>query len=213
MEKAGIPFFKKADLDASIGVFFDGFSKVIVAIAILAGTFGLDGGTIFGTMMPGVFLTVVILNGGLWLYYRKIAAYRGDPDLTAIPAGLQAGRMFIWLYSIMLPVFLSTGNADLAFKTGVLAHLVGGIIFIIGAFVVPVILRIVPAGALFGSLAGGAMAFLIMQSMNGVLKMPFVGWLSLMVLFVIYLGKVEVKLPAALIAIVIGSAVDVSHFP
>lgn len=207
MEKAGIPFFKKADLDASIGVFFDGFSKVIVAIAILAGTFGLDGGTIFGTMMPGVFLTVVILNGGLWLYYRKIAAYRGDPDLTAIPAGLQAGRMFIWLYSIMLPVFLSTGNADLAFKTGVLAHLVGGIIFIIGAFVVPVILRIVPAGALFGSLAGGAMAFLIMQSMNGVLKMPFVGWLSLMVLFVIYLGKVEVKLPAALIAIVIGSAV------
>ena len=28
MEKAGIPFFKKADLDASIGVFFDGFSNV-----------------------------------------------------------------------------------------------------------------------------------------------------------------------------------------
>lgn len=202
-----IPFFKKADLDASIGVFFDGFSKVIVAIAILAGTFGLDGRTIFGTMMPGVFLTVVILNGGLWLYYRKIAADRNDPNLTAIPAGLQAGRMFIWLYSIMLPVFISTGSADLAFKTGVLAHLVGGIIFIIGAFVVPVILRIVPAGALFGSLAGGAMAFLIMQSMNGVLKMPLVGWLSLMVLFVIYLGKVEVKLPAALIAIVIGSVV------
>ena len=54
MEKARIPFFKKADLDASIGVFFDGFSKVIVAIAILAGTFGLDSGTIFGTMMPGM---------------------------------------------------------------------------------------------------------------------------------------------------------------
>ena len=130
MEKARIPFFKKADLDASIGVFFDGFSKVIVAIAILAGTFGLDSGTIFGTMMPGMVLTVVVLNGGLWLYYRGIAAKRNDPNLTAIPAGLQAGRMFIWLYSIMLPVFLSTGNAELAFKTGVLAHLVGGIVFI-----------------------------------------------------------------------------------
>ena len=65
MEKTKIPFFKKADLDAAVGVFFDGFSKVIVAIAILAGTFGMDGKTIFGTMMPGVFLTVVILNGGL----------------------------------------------------------------------------------------------------------------------------------------------------
>lgn len=207
MEKKAIPFFKKADLDASIGVFFDGFSKVIVAIAVMAGTLGMSSSTIFGTMMPGVFLTVVIMNGGLWLYYRHIAAQRNDPDLTAVPAGLQAGRMFIWLYSIMLPVYLSTNNADLAFKVGVLAHLLGGIVFIIGAFVVPVLLKIVPAGALFGSLAGGAMAFLILQPMNGVLNMPLVGWLSMIVLFVIYIGHVEVKLPAALIAIVIGSAI------
>ena len=47
-----IPLFKKADLDASIGVFFDGFSKVIVAVAILLGTFGLDGATVFGRPRP-----------------------------------------------------------------------------------------------------------------------------------------------------------------
>ena len=103
-----IPLFKKADLDASIGVFFDGFSKVIVAVAILLGTFGLDGATVFGTMMPGVLVNVIVLNGGLWLYYRHVAKSRGDRDLTAIPAGLQAGRMFIWLYSIMLPVYNTT---------------------------------------------------------------------------------------------------------
>ncbi len=207
MKGTAIPFFKKADLDAAIGVFFDGFSKVIVAIAVMAGTLGIRSETIFGTMMPGVFLTVLILNGGLWLYYRKIAADRNDPNLTAVPAGLQAGRMFIWLYSIMLPVFLATNDAELAFQTGVLAHLIGGIVFIVGAFVMPYILKIVPAGALFGSLAGGAMAFLILQPMNGVLKMPLVGWLSMIVLFVIYIGRVEVKLPAAFIAIVIGSGV------
>ena len=100
MEKAKIPFFKKSDLDASIGVFFDGFSKVIVAIAVMAGTLGISSSTIFGTMMPGVFLTVLIMNGGLWLYYRQIAAQRNDPDLTAVPAGLQAGRMFI-CYSVL----------------------------------------------------------------------------------------------------------------
>ena len=202
-----IPLFKKADLDASIGVFFDGFSKVIVAVAILLGTFGLDGGTVFGTMMPGVLVNVIVLNGGLWLYYRHVAKSRGDRDLTAIPAGLQAGRMFIWLYSIMLPVYNTTGDAQLAFKVGVLAHFIGGAVFIIGAFVVPLVLKIVPAGALFGSLAGGAMAFLILQSMDGTLKMPLVGWLSLIVLFVIYLGKVNTKLPAALIAIVVGAGI------
>ena len=197
----------KGDLDASIGIFFDGFSKVIVAVAILLGTFSLDGGTVFGTMMPGVLVTVLVMNGGLWLYYRHIAKTRGDRDLTAVPAGLQAGRMFIWLYSIMLPVFSTTGDAELAFRVGVLAHFIGGAVFIIGAFVVPLILRIVPAGALFGSLAGGAMAFLVLQSMDGTLKMPLVGWLSLIVLFVIYLGKVNTKLPAALIAIVVGAGI------
>ncbi len=207
MGNVKIPLFKKADLDASIGVFFDGFSKVIVAIAILVGTFGLDGGTVFGTMMPGVLMTVVVLNGGLWLYYRHIAKQRGDGNMTAIPAGLQAGRMFIWLYSIMLPVFNSTGDAMMGFKVGVLAHFIGGAVFVIGAFLVPKILKIVPAGALFGSLAGGAMAFLILQSMDGTLKMPLIGWLSLIVLFVIYLGKVNTKLPAALIAIVVGAGI------
>ena len=52
-DRVKIPLFKKADLDASIGVFFDGFSKVIVAVAILLGTFGLDGGTVFGTELCG----------------------------------------------------------------------------------------------------------------------------------------------------------------
>ena len=207
MGNVKIPLFKKADLDASIGVFFDGFSKVIVAIAILVGTFGLGGSTVFGTMMPGVLVSVLALNGGLWLYYRHVAKQRGDANLTAIPAGLQAGRMFIWLFSIMLPVFNATGDAMMGFKVGVLAHFIGGAVFIIGAFLVPKILKIVPAGALFGSLAGGAMAFLILQSMDGTLKMPLVGWLSLIVLFVIYLGKVNTKLPAALIAIVIGAGI------
>ena len=207
MGQVRIPLFRKGDLDASVGVFFDGFSKIIVFTSVLVGTFGLDGGTVFGTMMPGLFVSVLMLNGGLWLYYRHIAKQRGDVTLTAIPASVQAGRMFIWLYSIMLPVYLVTNDAVLAYRVGVLAHFLGGFVFIVGAFVMPLILRIVPAGALFGSLGGAAMAFLILQSMNGTLAMPLVGWISLVVLFTIYLGKIETKLPAALIAIVVGAGV------
>ena len=51
------------------------------------------------------------------------------------------------------------------------------------------------------------MAFLVLQPMNGVLNLPLVGWLSLIVLFIIYIGHVEVKLPAAFIAIIIGSGI------
>ena len=55
----------------------------------------------------------------------------------------------------------------MAFKVGVLAHFIGGIVFIIGAFVVPMILKIVPAGALFGSLGGRR---------HGVSDSPVYGW-------------------------------------
>ena len=141
-------------------------------------------------MMPGVHVSVIVLNGGLWLYYRHIAKQRGDAGLTAIPAGLQAGRMFIWLYSIMPPVFYSTGDAMMAFKVGVFAHFIGGAVFVIGAFVVQ-LLKIVPAGALFGSLAGGAHGLLNPPVLGRRFEMPLVGWISLIVLFVIYLGKVK----------------------
>lgn len=202
-----IPLFKPADLDAAIGNFFDGFSKVIVAIAILMGMLQLSGKTVFGVMMPGLVVGALVLHVGLWWYYRQVAAKRNDPNLVAIPGGIQAGRVFIWLFSIMLPVFTNTGNALLAFKVGVLGNFIGGIIFIIGAFLVPKILKVVPSGALFGSIAGGAMAFLILQSLDGILKMPIVGWISLIILFVIYFGKINVKMPAAFIAIAIGAIV------
>ena len=36
-KKLNIPWFKRGDVDAVIGVFFDGFSKIIVGIGVLTG--------------------------------------------------------------------------------------------------------------------------------------------------------------------------------
>ena len=169
--------------------------------------FGMPADIVLGKIVPGVGLA--IFAGNLWYFYEAWALARQErrQDVTAQPFGIGASQLTGRLYLIMGPVYWQTGDAELAFRVGVLAHFIGGAVFIIGAFVVPLILRIVPAGALFGSLAGGAMAFLVLQSMDGTLKMPLVGWLSLIVLFVIYLGKVNTKLPAALIAIVVGAGI------
>lgn len=202
-----IPFFKAADLDASIGVFFDGFSKVIVALSILAGTFALSSEVIFGTLMPGVVMGVLFLNGGLWYYYRQVAKKQNKPSLVAIPAGLQAGRIFLWLFSIMLPVFNATGDAALAYKVGVLANLIGGLVFVIGAYIMPWVYKFVHPAALFGAGFGGALAFLVLSPMDGMFKMPIVGWVSMFVLFVIYLSRMQVKIPAAAISIGVGAVI------
>ena len=197
----------KGDIDASIGIFFDGFSKILSATGIMLFVFGMPADIVLGKIVPGVGLA--IFAGNLWYFHEawSLAKKEKRQDVTAQPFGIGASQLTGWLYLIMGPVYWQTNDAELAFQVGVLAHFIGGAVFIIGAFVVPLILKIVPAGALFGSLAGGAMAFLILQSMDGTLKMPLVGWLSLIVLFVIYLGKVNTKLPAALIAIVVGAGI------
>ncbi|ONI47072.1 permease [Candidatus Epulonipiscium fishelsonii] len=206
-DKKIIPFFKRTDIDAAAGQFFDGFSKVIVTISILLGTFGLSSDLVFGNVLPGIVAGIVLLNGGLWLYYRGVAKKRNDPDLVAIPGGLQAGRIFIWLFSIALPIFSATGDGMLALEVGIFGNFLGGIIFIIGAYTVPMLLKIVPSAALFGTVAGAAMCFLILESLNGIFTLPIVGWAALILLLILYLAKIETKLPAAFIAIAFGSVI------
>ena len=117
-----LPLFVPSDFDATVGTFFDGFSKILVAIAVLSGTLCISSDVIFGTMMPGIGLGVLLLNGFFWYDARREAKKRNQPGLVAVPAGLQAGRIFIWLFSIMVPVYVSTGDAMLAFKTEVQAE-------------------------------------------------------------------------------------------
>ena len=41
-KKLNMPWFKRGDIDAVLGVFFDGFSKIIVGIGVLTGVMGMS---------------------------------------------------------------------------------------------------------------------------------------------------------------------------
>ncbi|NFG22969.1 permease [Clostridium botulinum] len=205
--KNKLPLFVPSDFDATVGAFFDGFSKILVAIAVLAGTLSISSEVIFGTMMPGIGLGVLLLNGFFWWDGRREAIKRNQPDLVAMPAGLQAGRIFIWLFSIMVPVYVTTGDPMLAFNVGVFANFIAGFIFVIGAIAIKFLLKVIPQSALFGALAGGAIVFLVLNPLIDMFQMPLIGWISFIVLLVIYLAKINTgKVPSAFIAIAIGSA-------
>ena len=203
-----LPLFVPSDFDATVGTFFDGFSKILVAIAVLSGTLCISSDVIFGTMMPGIGLGVLLLNGFFWYDARREAKKRNQPGLAPVPAGLQAGRIFIWLFSIMVPVYVSTGDAMLAFNVGVFANFIAGFIFVLGAIIIKFLLKVIPSSALFGALAGGAIVFLVLNPLIDMFQMPLIGWISFIVLLVIYLAKINTgKVPSAFIAIAIGSAV------
>ena len=44
----------KGDIDASLGIFFDGFSKVLTAVGILTAVFGMPMADVIGKVVPGI---------------------------------------------------------------------------------------------------------------------------------------------------------------
>lgn len=200
-----IPYFKRTDVDATIGVFFDGFTKVIAGVGILTGVIGISGGTVFGNIMPGIGLAVLLYGIYLWWEGRKLARAKNDPSTVAIPGGLVAGRFFVWLFAIMGPTFWKTGDAVLAYQVGLWAQMLGGIVFILGAFLAPYILKILPKPALFGSLAGGALAWLFLSPVGDMMNKPIIGFVALFLVLILYQGNFKTKIPVAIISIIVGT--------
>ncbi len=202
-----IPFFKKADVDATVGVFFDGFTKVIAGVGIMIGVLGISNETVFRRIMPGIGLAVLLYGLYLWWEGYNLAKAKNDPDTVALPGGLVAGRFFIWLFAIMGPTYWVTKDATLAWHVGLWAQLIGGIVFIAGAYIAPILLKVIPKGALFGSLAGGALAWLFLSPIGELFSKPVVGFVSLFLILILYAGNFKLKLPVAIIAIGTGTIV------
>ena len=55
--------WSQGDTDALIGVFADGFSKVIAATIIMTFTLKIPTDIIYGKIVPGIGLTILFLNG------------------------------------------------------------------------------------------------------------------------------------------------------
>ncbi len=198
----------KGDLTATVGVFVDGFAKVITAAATMQFTLKLPIETIYGKILPGVGITVLILNVMFGIYSRRLNAKEGRTDYVALPTGLHATRVFTWLFAIMLPVYFATGDGVAAWNVGVMCNLISSIIFIITGFFSDIIQKNIPPAALFGTLAGGALGVLGVNIVAKMFNQPLIGFVATFALLILYLGKKERKIPAPVIAIILGTIVS-----
>ena len=117
----------RGDIDASLGIFFDGFSKILTASGVLM-AFGIPASLILGKVLPGIGLAVFV--GNLWYFFEahRLAAKEQRQDVTAQPFGLGASQLSGWLYLIIGPVYWQTKDSLLALQVGLAANLIGGFI-------------------------------------------------------------------------------------
>ena len=124
-----------------------------------------------------------------------------------MPYGINTVSLFAFIFFIMAPIYRQTKDASLAWKAGLFACFVSGVMELIGAFVGDALRRHAPRAALLSSLAGIAITFIAMGFVFQIFATPALGLLPMLVIIVCYAAKLKLPLglPAGFAAVVLGT--------
>ncbi|WP_411954822.1 NCS2 family permease [Alkalibacillus sp. S2W] len=207
MEKAvNYPLFKKEDTDAFFALFQNNLANfVLIAVTMLG--LGFPTGIVFGQVIPGAAVAVIVGN----LYYahmaKRLAEKEGRTDVTALSYGISTPVMFVFLFGVLVPAHSLTNDYQLAWQIAVAAAFLSGLIQVIGSVAGNWIRKQIPRAALLGALAGVAITFVAGEMLFNTFSIPVVGLVTLMIIIVGVIGKVAMpfNIPVSLFAIVIGT--------
>lgn len=187
-------------------LFADNLANMVILSGVLIGIFKFEHDLVFGRILPG--LGVALLFGLLCYAYlaRRLAAHEKRDTVTALPYGISTPVMFVYLFAVIGPVYFATSDALLAYRVGLGAGFIGGLVEMSGAFVGPALRRITPRAGMLGTLAGIALVWIAAVPCALIFENPVVG---LPALFIILLGligfyRLPFGLPAGLVAIGLG---------
>ena len=204
---AGPRFWVAGDWNGFFGLFTNVVLNVIVLTGLCLGVVRLPPDIVFGRILPalGIALPIGNLFYG-WLAW-KLAKREGRADVTALPYGPSVPHMFIVVFVVMLPVYLKTQNAVLAWQAGLAWAFVIGVIILAGAFVGPTVRKYTPRAAMLGALAGISIAFISLRPAFLSWEVPWLGFLSLGIILVSWTARVRLPwgLPGGLVAVLIGT--------
>ena len=151
------------DLNAFFGLFTNVLLNVMVLSSLALFVVNLPGETVYGRILPA--LGVALPLGNLfyaWMAWQ-MAKKQGRSNVTALPYGPSVPHMFIVVFVVMLPSYLTTKDPILAWKLGLIWAFIVGLIVLLGAFVGPVIRKYTPRAAMLGTLAGISIAFIALR--------------------------------------------------
>lgn len=204
-----LPIWVPGDWNAFFGLGINSLTNLLVLSGLLLGVVQMPPEIVFGRIVPAVGVMLVISNIYYFFMARRLAFKTGRTDVTAMPAGPSVPHMFIVVLVIMLPVKIATGDPVLAWEVGLAWAFIEGLINLSGAFIAPYIRNLTPRAALLGTLAGVSIAFIALRPAQQIFMTPFIGLIGLAIVFGGWFAGVKFpfKLPAGLVAIIVGTAI------
>jgi adenine/guanine/hypoxanthine permease len=200
------PWFVRKDLDGFFGLMIDNLIQLILIVALCRGVLGMGDSIVFGYILPGAGLSILFGN----LFYawqaRRLAQASGREDVTALPYGINTVSLFAYVFFVMLPVYQRTQDPVWAWKVGLAACFLSGLIEMAGALVAEAVRRLTPRAALLSALAGIAVSFIAMDFLFRIFAQPLVALAPMALIFLHYFAgyRFAYGIPGGLVAIGVG---------
>jgi adenine/guanine/hypoxanthine permease len=203
-----LPFWVRGDTNAFSGLGINVLVNVLTLTSLCLFVVHLSPHQVYGSILPALGIALVIGNVYYTYLARRLARRENRADVTAMPYGPSVPHMFIVVFLIMLPIYLSTKDPLKAWEAGVAWAFIIGVIVMIGAFVGPVIRRFAPRAAMLGTLAGISITFISMLPAS---RMWALAWVALPVFALLLIGlltdiKLPFNFPIGLAALLVGTA-------
>src|SRR5688500_9162662 len=146
----------RGDVDGFFGLALDNLVQFLLIDALCRGVLGFPAELVYGRILPGAALSLVVGN----LYYSwqamRLARATGRTDVCALPYGINTVSLFAYVFLVMLPAKLAAqavGHPDpvrAAWVAGLVACFGSGLIELFGAFVAERVRRSTPRAAQIG---------------------------------------------------------------
>jgi adenine/guanine/hypoxanthine permease len=196
------------DVNGFFALAIDNLALLAAMSAVLSGVFHLPSDLVFGRMIPGTAIGVLLGDLAYTVLAFRLARREQRNDVCAMPLGVDTPSMFGLCFGVIGPAWVATGDADrtLAIGTAVLATI--GAIKIVGAFFGESIRRSLPRSALLGALSAVAIALICFFPMTKIIAEPVGGLVALGVVLCTLIGgrRLPLRLPAMVGAVLLGAA-------
>lgn len=206
MEAKRYPWFVKEDINAFFSLFQNNLANfVVIAITMLG--MGYPPRIVYGMVIPGAAVSVLIGN----FYYAhmasKLAIKENRTDVTALAYGISTPPMFIFLFGVLKPALDLTGDPDVAITIGIAACFMGGVIEALGSIIGPWLRDNLPRASMLGALAGVAFSVIAGQMFFNTFESPIIGMFVMVIVFIglIAQKRMPFRIPASLFAIILGT--------
>lgn len=207
--------FHPGDWNGFWALLADNLANLVIAAGICKGVFGMSDEIVFGRILPGLGVSLLV---GLSFYAWqavKLGRAEGREDVTALPYGISTPVLFVYLFGVIAPVYFSQvgehpETAGLtAWRVGVAAAFIGGIIECMGSVLGPLLKRVTPRAGMLGTLAGIALVYIAAVPFASLFEHPLIGFpaLALVLVGLVAGRRLPGGVPAGLAAIVVGTVI------